>query len=280
MILRLLKIELFKTFSKWRSYIAFLIFAFFVPLILIAAHYSGGLGNAMIPTAQDHFLFTGNLYNGYFIAYFVLNLLFFHLPFLVTVAAGDLFAGESTEGTYRFLLVRPLSRSNFYISKWLTNMIYTFALLLFLGLLTLILGLLLEGSGDLLVLSADYGMVVIGESEAFWKILGAYSLGALNLLTVSTMALLFSVFVSNAIGPIIGTMGIMIILYLIELIDISLFEQIRPFLFTHYMDSWQYFFFKEVAITDIIPALFCHLSYIIIFTALSYVYFMRKEISS
>ncbi|MCK5520804.1 MAG: ABC transporter permease [Candidatus Marinimicrobia bacterium] len=280
MIYKLLKIEIFKTFSKWRSYISFLIFAFFVPLILISAHYSGGLGNSMIPAAQEHFLFTGNLYNGYFLAYFVLNLLFFHLPFLVTVAAGDLFAGESAEGTYRFLLVRPISRSSFFISKWLTNLIYTFSLLLFLGGLTLILGLILEGSGDLLVLSADFGIVVIDEKVAIWKILGAYSIGALNLLTVSTMALLFSIFVSNAVGPIIATMGIMIIFYFIELIDIGLFEQIRPFLFTHYMDSWQFFFFDDMAYEGLIPALLVHLFYISIFTLISYIYFMRKEIHS
>ncbi len=274
---RLLKIEIFKTFSKWRSFISFILFAVFIPTILIVAHFSGGLGGELLPESRKHFLFSGNLYNGYFLAYFVLNLLFIHLPFLVTVAAGDLFAGEATDGTYRFLLVRSISRKQFYISKWLTNAAYTFSLLFFLGGLTLILGLILEGTGDLMAVSPEFGLAILDRHSALIKLIEAYALGALNLLTVSTLALLLSVFVSNAIGPIIASMGIIIVFYLVELIDLSVFRAIRPYLFTHYMDSWLSVFFdgKELLLPIVV-----HLLYIAVFTLISFVYFIRKEISS
>ena len=280
MLLRLLQIEVYKTFSKWRSYIGFMLFAFFIPLLIIIAHYNGGLDEALYLESSERFLFTGNLYNAFFLSFMMMNLLWIHLPFLITVAAGDLFAGEAAEGTYRYLLVRPVSRSVFFVSKWLTNMIYTFLLVFFMGAVAFFTALPFEGLGDLLVFSPDFGVSILDRSDALPALLQAYLIGAVNVLTVSTLALLFSVFVSNAVGPIIAAMGIVIIFYLVEFIQISFFVAIRPFLFSHYMDSWIYVFYPHIPASDIWTALAVHGLYISVFTLLSYVYFMRKEISS
>ena len=39
-----------------------------------------------------------------------MNSLWIHIPFLISLVAGDQLAGEGTAGTYRILLIRPPSR--------------------------------------------------------------------------------------------------------------------------------------------------------------------------
>ena len=280
MIWTLTKIELYKTFSKWRSYAGFLLFGLFIPVIIIAAHFSGGMDSASFLAPDEHFYFSGNLYNAFSLSFFILNLIWIHLPFLITVAAGDLFAGESSDGTFRFLLVRPVTRTEFFIAKWLTNFIYTFSLIFFMGFITLGFGLIFEGLGDLFAVNAFYGIAIIDQNEALGFLFKAYFVGAFTMLTISTLALLFSVFVSNPIGPIIGTMGIVIVFYLIEFIDLSFFEAIRPFLFSHYMDTWLMVFFKDISRLDLLRGLAVHGIYIFIFSITAYYYFLKKEIQS
>ncbi|MCK7520020.1 MAG: ABC transporter permease [Ignavibacteriales bacterium] len=47
-----------------------------------------------------------------------LNALVVHIPFLITLVAGDLLAGEATAGTYRILVTRPVSRFKIVFSKF------------------------------------------------------------------------------------------------------------------------------------------------------------------
>jgi ABC-2 type transport system permease protein len=104
--------EILKTFSKWRSSIAFIAIAVVVPLVHIAFYLQGEAAAKSLARGltQDFFLL-GNLLNGYFVTYVVLNTLWIHVPFLITLGAGDQLAGEATGGTFRLLLIRPVSRT-------------------------------------------------------------------------------------------------------------------------------------------------------------------------
>jgi len=266
-------------FSRWRTWIGFLILTILIPLIIIAAHYSG-MEQPLDNFGGGRFIRTGDLLNGWFFSYFILNTLWIHIPFLLTFAAGDLFAGEGAEGTWRLILVRPVSRAMLFWAKWLANGVYTFALIFYMGAVTLIVGLLIEGTGDLFVVHPDLGMRIIEGKFVFWYLLRAYAIGAATMLIISTLALFFSVFVSNAIGPIIGAMGLMIIFFLIELLDFTLFKTIRPVLFTHYLDVWNTTFFTDVAPAYYVRALGVQLSTLLILSFAAFFVFRRKEILS
>ena len=56
-------------------------------------------------------------YDGWFVSNMVMNALFVHVPFLILLVAGDIFAGEATSGTYRILLTRPPSRTRIFSVK-------------------------------------------------------------------------------------------------------------------------------------------------------------------
>jgi ABC-2 type transport system permease protein len=56
---------------------------------------------------------------------------------------------------------------------------------------------------------------------------------------VASLAFLFSSLVENSIGPIIGTMAVIIVFLVLSNTPITLFTAIRPYLFTTYFNVWQ-----------------------------------------
>ncbi|MBP1657206.1 MAG: hypothetical protein H6Q31_1807 [Bacteroidetes bacterium] len=102
--------EILKMSLKWRSYISFITVGVIIPLLDIALLLeSGGWTRSVTRGLAQDFLVMGNIKNGYFITYFILNALWIHIPFLITIGAGDQLAGEATGGTFRILLTRPAS---------------------------------------------------------------------------------------------------------------------------------------------------------------------------
>ena len=90
MILTATRVELAKAFSKWRTYIAFIAVGLLIPVVIIAMGAEGkeyfGFATQML---QSLFTFTGNLMNGYTVSYILLGSLYVHVPFLVTLVAGN-----------------------------------------------------------------------------------------------------------------------------------------------------------------------------------------------
>jgi len=230
--------EVVKTYFRWRSYIAFIAIAVVVPLVLIAMKLNteAMARNVTRGLSQD-FLFVGNILNGYFVTYLLMNALWIHVPFLLTLGAGDQLAGEATAGTFRILLTRPASRSRILAAKYLTTLLYTFTVVAFLVILSVGLGLLLFGGGVLLVPAKV--LTIIPAGEAPWRMLLACLLATWGMWTVASLAFFFSSLVDNALGPILGTMAVIIIFYVIAGIPVDLFRAVRPYLFTTYLDIWQ-----------------------------------------
>lgn len=237
-MLLILKDELLKTYRKWRTYIGFIAIAVFVPAVEIAMKLEGGgMVNRMTRGLQDDFFLVGNLFNGYFITQFLLNGLWVHIPFLISLVAGDQLAGEATGGTFRLILIRPASRSRILLTKYLTTLFYSSTLVAFLALMSLGLGLLLFGSGPLLIPGRT--ITIIPADEVFWRMSLAFAFAMVSMWCVASLAFLFSSLVENAIGPIVGTMAVIIVFLLLSNMPVEFFKAIRPYLFTSYLNVWQ-----------------------------------------
>jgi ABC-2 type transport system permease protein len=209
-----------------------------VPLVEIGFKMEGGtLARVMLRNMEKDFVFLGNLFNAYFITHFVMNSLWIHVPFLISLVAGDQLAGEATGGTFRLLLIRPASRSRILFVKYLTTLLYTVSLVLFLGLLSLGLGLALFGAGDLLV--PGRVLTILPKAVVPLRLCLAFGLAIWSMWCIASLAFLLSSLVENPIGPIIGTMAVIIVFLLVSTIPLDLFATIRPYLFTTYMDVWQ-----------------------------------------
>jgi len=87
--------EILKTSFKWRSAIAFIAVAVIVPLVMIGVKLQGDavVKGATRALGQD-FLLLGNILNGYFVTALIMNSLWVHIPFLITLGAGDQLAGD------------------------------------------------------------------------------------------------------------------------------------------------------------------------------------------
>ena len=280
MIFSLISIELSKIFRKWRTYIGFLAIAILVTIIQIAMLVEGEKSiNFMTRNLQQSFIFVGNLLNGYLISYAILNALVVHIPFLITLVAGDLLAGEATAGTYRILVTRPVSRFKIVLSKFLAGLIYTNLLVLWLAIMSLAIGILVFGIGELIVIK-NVNILILARNDVFWRFLLAYGFAALSMTVVLSLTFLFSSLVENAIGPIVSTMAIIIVFVIISALDIEFFQSIRPYLFTNYMQSWRSFFDDPIDFQDLYKSAAVLIGHVIFFFGTTVYIFSKKDILS
>ncbi len=240
-MIRLIYYELVKVFLKKRTYLGFGIVLLIVPLVEVAMKLEGGrfLTMAMRGLARDFFFF-GSLFNGWFVSHQIMNSLWFHIPLLISFVAGDQLAGEATSGTYRLILIRPVSRSRIFLAKYITTVMYTILFVFFLAGLSIGLALLLFGRGDLIILLR--GILILPEADVAWRFGIAYLVAVWAMITIASLSFFFSSFVENAIGPIVATMGILIIFSIISVLPVELFEIPKKFLFTRHLNLWQKIF--------------------------------------
>jgi ABC-2 type transport system permease protein len=272
--------EIYKTFRKWRTYIGFLAIGILVPLIHIAMKAEGTVFmQRMMAGVQKDFFLVGNLLNGWFITYLIMNSLWIHVPFLISLVAGDIFAGEATAGTFRILLIRPVSRTRVFIAKYAATIFYTWTLVFFLGILSIVMGLMIFGSGELLIIDSR-GILILNENEAWWRFLIAFVLATLAMVMVASLAMLFSSFVENAIGPIVGTMAVIIGFFVIGNLHISFFQKFQPYLFTTYLTIWTEAFQDPVALGEIARSSLALIGFSSGFSLLAWILFTRKDIVS
>ncbi len=185
------------------------------------------------------------LLNGYFICFAILNILLIQMPLLVALISGDEIAGEANMGTLRLSLIRPLSRTEYMLGKFLASLIYTIALLIFLAILALFGSILLFGTNDLVVFRAT-SIHQMSADDVMWRYVAAFGYATVALTTVSSLAFLLSVFAENSIGPIIATMSIVIVFTILSEMNIPLYDRtIKPYLFTTHMVAWKGFFYVK-----------------------------------
>ena len=271
--------ELLKIFKKWRTYIGFLAIGVLIPLIEVVLYFSGqGIVDSTTKRLEQDFILVGNLFNGWFVTHLIMNSLWIHIPFLICLVAGDVLAGEASAGTYRILLIRPVSRAKIIFSKFTATLLYTFSLILFFAVLSLGLGMLLLGGGDLLVFKE--GLLVLPQEELFFRFTVSFLLATASMWVVSSLAFLFSSLVENAIGPIIGTMAVIIIFFILGNLPYDFFIAMKPYLFTSYLDIWTLVFEDPIEWGEIFKHLSILAAYIALFFLPAFFVFRKKDILS
>jgi ABC-2 type transport system permease protein len=151
-------------------------------------------------------------------------------------------------------------------------------LIAFMALLTVGLGVILFGTGDLLVPGRN--LVVLPGREALWRIAVAFALATWGMWTVASLAFLFSSLVENGIGPLIGTMAVIIVFYIVSNVPADLFTSVKPYLFTSYLNLWQKMFEDPVPWHDVLHSVCVLGAFSIGFYAVTWYIFLRKDILS
>jgi ABC-2 type transport system permease protein len=270
-------IELFKIFTRKRSYIGFLAVVIIILIAQGAMLWEGqSMHEFLTKNLTEAFYMQGNLVNGYLMTYLVLNFLWVHIPLLIVIVTGDLFSGEAHGGTFRLILARPVSRAHLVTAKFVAAIVYTLALMVIFSLTSLGLGILLFGKGDLMVIFNAIN--ILPEHDILWRFIAAFAYGFIGMVSVAFLSLLLSSMANNSLGPILSTMAIIILFTMISTFDFSFFKYVRPFLLTSYLDSWQMFFSFELDKELIIRDIFILVIHSTVFYLITLMYFKRKDI--
>ncbi len=272
--------EFIKIVSKPRSYLGLGALTVLIGLIIFAMKADGESMVSFVTASFEQTLsFNGKLVNGNLIAFIILQMLVVHIPLLIALVTGDLISGEAAMGTIRMLASKPISRTKIVLSKFIAGAIYTLVITLWLGILSLVVSHVVFGAGDLMVLNSD-GLVILPESDILWRFGLAFCVAYLSLLTVATLSICLSAFAENSIGPIVSTMAIIIIFTIIGSLDVSVFDTIKPYLFTTHMASWRSFFENPVPFDDIMNSIFILVTHIVLLVGITLFKFNRKDITS
>lgn len=277
---QLLRIELYKIFRRPRTYISFGIVTAITFVIQLAMLSDGkSFVGFALQGVTEQFDIQGNILNGYLITYLILQSLLIHIPLLVALVAGDALAGEANTGTLRLLLTKPISRVQLVFVKFVASFVYTVLLIVWLAIVALALSLLLFGTGDMINLKSD-AFVLLLKDDIMWRYGLAFLFAVLAMTSIAALAIFLSAFTDNAIGPVITTMGIVVILTIMSNLELPLFNLIKPYLFTTHMIGWKGFFDNPVPYAAILRSAGVLVVYTVGFLAATILYFNKKDIKS
>ncbi len=275
-----LQIELFKIFKRPRTYIAFVAIAAIVILIQLAFYVDGeSYVQFMLQTIDESFNVEGKILNGYLVCYVILQTLLIHVPLLIALIAGDMIAGEANMGTLRLLISKPISRSSLMFNKFLASTVYTLMLLVWMAFLSLLMSLLIFGTGDLMIFKSEE-IVVLKSADIMWRYYCCFGFAAIAMTTVASLAFLLSIFAENSIGPIIATMSIIIVFTILTSMDLPLFKTMKPFIFTSHMLGWKGFLDNPINYNSVMKSAGILVLHIIAFVSAAILIFKRKDVLS
>jgi len=229
--------ELWKLFARKRTYIGFGVFLGVESLILILWQLPGGQRwmKRMIEQSGGAF----DLYfSGLTVAMIMLTMTVFLLGSLyLALVGGDLVAKEVEDGTMRMTLCRPISRLRVLLVKYVTCVIYTFSLVLFIGLSALGAALLVRGSGGLFLMIPEERLVAFYDfGPGLIRYLSALPCFALSLLTISSFSFLLSCCNMKPAAATISAITIFFVDWIFHLVPY--FETYRPWMMTTHMSTW------------------------------------------
>lgn len=276
----ILRIELFKIFKRPRTYISFVAIAAIILLIQLALFLDGDTYvRFMLQSIESTFNIEGKIMHGYLICYVILQTLLIHVPLLIALIGGDMIAGEANMGTLRLLISKPVSRTNLLLSKFTATAVYTLLLLIWMAFLSLLLSILVFGTGDLMIFKSQQ-IVILKSSDVMWRYFAAFGFAAIAMITVAALSFFLSLFAENSIGPIVTTMSIIIVSTILTTMDLPLFNTIKPFLFTSHMLGWKGFFDDPVNYAAVFKSAGILIMHIIGFVGAAILVFRKKDVLS
>ena len=229
--------ELWKLFARKRTYLGFGVFLAVETLILVLWQLPGGQRwmRRMIEQSGGAF---DTYFSGLTVAVIMLTMTVFLLGGLyLALVGGDVVAKEVEDGTMRMTLCRPVSRRRVLLVKYTTCVLYTFALVIFIGLSALAAATLVRGSGGLFLMIPEQRLVAFFEfGPGLVRYLAALPCLALSLLTITSFSFLLSCANMKPAAATISAITLFFVDYIFHLVPY--FETYRPWMMTTHMGTW------------------------------------------
>lgn len=229
--------ELWKLFARKRTYIGFGAFVGVEALVLILWHLPRGQ-RFMRKLIESNGGIFEQYFSGLTLAMMMIGFTIFILGALyLCLVGGDLVAKEVEDGTMRMTLCRPISRARVLLVKYAACVIYTFILVIFIGLTALAAATLVRGNGGLFVIVPEERLFVLYDfGPGFTRYLCALPCLGLSLLTISTFSFHLSCWNMKPAAATISAITIFFVDWILHLVPY--FETYRPWMMTSHMNTW------------------------------------------
>ena len=217
----MLRNELSVLFLRRRIQALLTVLAILPVLVMLAIRYGGG------PDQGDGPAFLNQVTNnGVFATLAALTeTLPIFLPMAVAVVAGDTVAGEANLGTLRYLLIRPVGRVRFLLTKAVAATIFCMASTLVVAVCGLVAGVILFPIGRVTTLSGD----TLSLGSGIVRISAAAVLIALSLLGLTAIGIFISTMTDVPVGAMAATLGVFILVGVLQ--ALPQVSSIHPWLF-------------------------------------------------
>ena len=267
--------EFTKTLFQKRTYIGWA-GLFLVPwLIAIAFHFSNPRnGGGQTADAGDNFM-SQIRGNGVFLLFGVLVALsMFLLPLLSSMSGSYTVAGEAENGTLRSMLMQPIRRGAFLLSKWFVANVYVA-----LGMLIMAIAAIIAGAA---IFGLHPATLFSGQTVGVWHALGlaaaSYGYVLVGMMAVVSLAVLFSTLTNSSLTAVAGALVLVIVMDALG--AFTVFDFLKPYLLTSHFDAWTNLFRSPVVWGPVIKGLINFAVWAVGTTGLAYVRFRRKDVLS
>jgi len=166
----------------------------------------------------------------------VLMLLFmsgFFLPVVAALVGGDIFSNEDGNGTLKTILTRSVDRGQIFAAKALAAMTYAVLAVLVAATVSTVAGVISWGFHSI----TTYSGTVVSAPEGLLLVFAANMAYLIPLFAIVAIGLLLSAATRNSAAAVVGTIGLVILLFIIA--QIPGLEGIRPYLLTEQLENWQ-----------------------------------------
>jgi len=245
MFLLQLRNELWKLFAKKRTYIGFAMFLLAQNVIVLMFRFTHG------PRVQMERVLEGN---GYLAAQFIstlsvatfmlLPIAYMLLPLYASLVGGDLVAKEAEDGTLRMILSRPISRLRLLGLKWLAGALFSFTLVMALGVFGLAFSSLWFPWGGLFVFIPGEMFSVFDASAGLQHYAVAHLMMATKAITIMGLAFMFSCFNVKPAAATILALSFVFVNFI--LMNIPYFRDLQHWFLTYHLNLWQLMFGQPI----------------------------------
>ncbi len=273
-----LTIELRKLLAQRGTYVGCVVLGVLTGLLVWGIWRLGPPGELQ-RAVGDRFVVGGKVVTGPLIPLLLLEFpvtLHLLIPLLVATITGGLVAGEKRAGTLRTLMTRPVPRGSLLAGKLFAGWLYAGGLVAFLGLFSALVGYLVFGRGDLVVMDfhgSTFG--ILAEPQALIRLALGYALGAVAMMAIASLGLLLSTICDNPLTAAGLTIAILFVCQALGLIPY--FEWLEPYLLTEYISVYHEAFASTIDWAQIAISTKYLAAYIVIPAIAALFIFQRRD---
>ncbi len=205
------------------------------------------------------------------------------LPVAVAVVAGDAVAGESSAGTLRYLLVRPVGRTRLLVAKLTAVLAFLLTAVTAVALTAYVVGVRLFVPDPANVNASTAAVASLsGTSLTGQQILlrTAYVIFYISwsMLGVASVALFLSTVTDSSLGAALGALAVLVLSQVLVTLDAA--SSVKAYLPTRYWLAWVDFFREPILWRDIQRGTLVQGVYVAVLLAMTWANFMTKDVTS